>query len=514
MNSTGGFSKASLLKKIMLATLTQNDDTFDESTQASHLLIIFPKTEKIPGKYPLPAEQVLNDLLQRQGASPSRLAETPLSVNLQSGALYAWTMVDTGKSVFEQQTGIRKAMQLLLNENPVEIHLAVYGDETQRRHLAELAVYIAWINGAILPIRKQRKADDKPLERIYLHGAADSTGFAIQCAQAEGNFLARGLTILPPNELTPKTYREQIKKLAASENWQYQEYELSRLREMGAGAFTAVAQGSLTDDAAIVYLRRTAKNSETNRTIALVGKGICFDTGGHNLKSARYMYGMHEDMNGSAVALGALLAATRADLPINIDCWLAIAQNHVSPDAFKQNDVITALNGMTVEVVHTDAEGRLVLADTLTLAAREKPDLIIDYATLTGSLITALGTRYSGVFTNRDYLAQNAVAVGRTSGERVCVFPVDNDYEADLESKIADIKQCSIENEADHILAACFLRHFVNDIPWLHMDLSASRHQDGLGAISTDVTGFGVTWSIHFLQEMLKILQKRTGRTR
>ncbi|MXS85816.1 leucyl aminopeptidase family protein [Nitrosomonas sp. HPC101] len=498
----------------MLATLIQNDDTFDEATQASHLLIIFPKTDKIPGKYPLPAEQVLSDLLQRQGASPGRLAETALSVNLQNGALYTWVMVDTGKSIFEQQTGIRKAMQLLLNESPAEIHLAVHGDAAQKRHLAELAVYIAWINGAILPIRKQRKIDDKPLERIYLHGVTDSTGFAIQRAQAEGNFLARGLTILPPNELTPKTYREQIKKLAASENWQYEEYELSRLCEIKAGAFTAVAQGSLTDDAAIVYLRRTAKNSETNRTIALVGKGICFDTGGYNLKSARHMYGMHEDMNGSAVALGTLLAATRADLPINIDCWLAIAQNHVSPDAFKQNDVITALNGMTVEIVHTDAEGRLALADTLTLAAREKPDLIIDYATLTGSLITGLGTRYSGAFTNRDYLAQNAVAVGRSSGERVCVFPVDSDYEADLESKIADIKQCTLENEADHILAACFLRHFVNDIPWLHMDLSAARHPDGLGAVGTDVTGFGVTWSIHFLQEMLKILQKRTGRAR
>lgn len=498
----------------MLATLIQNDNIFDESIQVSHLLIIFPKTDKLSGKYPLPAEQALNNLLQRQGISLTRLAEAPLSASLQNGALYSWVMVDTGKTIFEQQTGIRKAMQLLLNENPTEIHLAVYGDEAQRRHLAELAVYIAWINGAILPVRKQRKVDDKPLEKIYLYGTTDSAGFAIQRAQAEGNFLARGLTILPPNELTPRTYREQIKKLAASENWQYQEYELTRLREMGAGAFTAVAQGSSSDGAAIVYLRRTVKHSETSRTVALVGKGICFDTGGHNLKLPRYMYGMHEDMNGSAIALGALLAATRADLPINIDCWLAIAQNHASPDAFKQNDVITALNGMTVEIVHTDAEGRLVLADTLTLAAREKPDLIIDYATLTGSLITALGTRYSGVFTNRDYLAQNAVAVGRASGERVCVFPVDNDYEVDLESKIADIKQCIIESEADHILAACFLRHFVNDIPWLHMDLSASHHLDGLGAVGTDVTGFGVAWSIHFLQEILKILQKRTGKSR
>src|SRR5690606_33880460 len=125
------------------------------------------------------------------------------------------------KSLFEQQTSLRKAMQLLLNEHPAEIHLAIYGDDAQRHHLAELAVYVAWVNGAILPVRKQRKPDDKPLERICLYGVVDSSGFAMQRAQAEGNFLARGLTILPPNELTPRTYREQIRKLAASENWQY-----------------------------------------------------------------------------------------------------------------------------------------------------------------------------------------------------------------------------------------------------------------------------------------------------
>ncbi|WP_300088818.1 leucyl aminopeptidase family protein [uncultured Nitrosomonas sp.] len=498
----------------MLATLIQNDHAFDESVRAAHLLVILPKADKMAAKYQLPAEQVLNDLLQRQGTSVSKLAETSLSANLQNGSLYTWVMVDSSKSLFEQQTSLRKAVQLLLDEHPAEIHLAVYGEDVQKRHLAELAVYITWVNGAILPIRKQRKPDVKPLERIFLHGVTDATGFAAQRAQAEGNFLARGLTILPPNELTPKTYREQIRKLAASENWQYEEYELPRLRELGAGAFGAVAQGSFAEDAAIVHLRRTAEHGESGRSIALVGKGICFDTGGHNLKSARHMYGMHEDMNGSAVALGVLLAATRADLPINIDCWLAIAQNQIGPNAFKQNDVITSLNGMTIEIVHTDAEGRLVLADTLTLAAREKPDLIIDYATLTGSLITALGSRYSGVFTNRDYLAQSAVAVGRSSGERVCVFPMDSDYEADLESKIADIKQCTMESEADHILAACFLRHFVNDVPWLHMDLSAVRHRDGLGAVGTEVTGFGVTWSMHFLQEILKILQKRTSKPR
>ena len=143
---------------------------------------------------------------------------------------------------------------------------------------------------------------------------------------------------------------------------------MPKLRKMGAGAFVAVAQGSDPEDAAIVHL--TYKHPKAKQTVALVGKGICFDTGGHNLKPSRYMHNMHEDMNGSAVSLGILLAATQQKLPVNIDCWLALAQNHISPKAYKQNDIVKALNGTNIEVMHTDAEGRMVLADTLTLASR------------------------------------------------------------------------------------------------------------------------------------------------
>jgi leucyl aminopeptidase len=307
---------------------------------------------------------------------------------------------------------------------------------------------------------------------------------------------------LPPNELTPGLYRQRIRKIAKEYGWKHGEYSLQKLRRMGAGAFVAVAQGSFEEDAAIVHLHY--RHNRAKQTLALVGKGICFDTGGHNLKSARSMHGMHEDMNGSAVCLGILLAATRAKLPVNIDCWLAIAQNHIGPKAYKQNDVVRALNGTTIEIVHTDAEGRMVLADTLTLAAKAEPSLIIDFATLTGSMAVALGERYSGVLGNRETLLTQAVAAGKTSGERVCAFPLDEDYEQALESKIADIKQCTLDGEADHILAARFLKHFVNDLPWLHVDLSASSCKGGLGAVASDVTGFGVGWGL----EMLRILTR------
>jgi leucyl aminopeptidase len=274
------------------------------------------------------------------------------------------------------------------------------------------------------------------------------------------------------------------------------------LKKMGAGAFYAVGQGSHPQDAAIVHLSYSHQKSKKH--IALVGKGICFDTGGHNIKPAKYMQGMHEDMNGSAVALGILLAATQQQLEVRIDCWLAIAQNHIGPLAYKQNDVVTALNGMTIEVVHTDAEGRMVLADTLTLASRQKPDVILDFATLTGSMISALGDRMSGVISNRPELSCKAVGAGSATGERIVAFPYDDDYESDLDSDIADIKQCTLEGGADHIHAARFLGRFIeNDTAWLHTDLSSANRKSGLGAVQSDTNGFGVGFGLEMIKSLL-----------
>ena len=258
------------------------------------------------------------------------------------------------------------------------------------------------------------------------------------------------------------------------------------------------------EDAAIVRVRHEPKGAR--HRVALVGKGICFDTGGHNLKPARYMAGMHEDMNGSAVALALTAAVAELGLPIAIDCWLAIAHNHLSPEAYTQGDIVTTLDGTSIEVVHTDAEGRMVLADTLLLASgahgkRARPDLVIDFATLTGSMHVALGTRYSGVFASSDELAAQAVAAGVASGERVCAFPFDADYDAALDSKVADVKQCTLDGDADHILAARFLRRFTGGRPWLHVDLSASSCSGGLGAAGSDITGFGVAWGLALLEQ-------------
>ena len=469
------------------------------AAKAMHLLMVMPKDATPAEIARLPFAATLDKVLARRKKKMGDLAKSPITADAPGGALVAWVMIDPAQSVFERQTTMRKAVLALLGENPTAIMIAVYGDATQRLAAAELALYVAWVNGAKLPERKKKK-ENHDLRKMVLHGCSARDGFNAIRAQAEGNVLCRALTVLPPNELTPGAYRERVKVLAKQHGWQREEYDFKRLRKMGAGAFCAVAQGSDERDAAIVHLQY--RHPDAKKTVALVGKGICFDTGGHNLKPARYMQGMHEDMNGSAVALGILLAATRAKLAVNIDCWMALAENHLTARAYKQNEVITALNGTTIEIVHTDAEGRMVLADTLTLAARGKsgkPDVMIDFATLTGSMHVALGSRYSGIFATTEALARDALAAGVTSGERVCVFPMDDDYDAALDSTIADVKQCTLDGEADHILAARLLQRFTDKRPWIHVDLSAHSCKGGLGAVGTDATGFGVGWGVALL---------------
>ncbi len=462
---------------------------------AAHLLIVLPRGKTVPRD--TPHSELLAAVLKRRAMKAEELAKAPLSANAPDGALIVWAMLDAGQEVFAQQVQVRKALQLLLAENPATLAIAVMGDAAHCKRAAELAVYGAWVNAALLPVHKQ-KDERKPLRKIELFGYADKAAFDALKAQALGNLLCRELTILPPNELNPGAYRARVKKLAQEQGWKHEEFDMKALRKMGAGAFVAVAQGSDPEDAAIVHL--SYRHPRAKRSVALVGKGICFDTGGHNLKPSRFMHNMHEDMNGSAVALGILQAASQQKLAVNIDCWLAIAQNHISPKAYKQNDIVKALNGTHIEIVHTDAEGRMVLSDTLTLASRAKPNVMIDFATLTGSMATALGARYSGVFGSSDELAQRAVSVGRQTGERLCAFPTDEDYEADLESKVADIKQCTLAGEADHILATRFLKRFVeHDAPWLHVDLSACRCEGGLGIVGSEVTGFGVAWGLAML---------------
>lgn len=376
------------------------------------------------------------------------------------------------------------------------LHLEGF-DEADTTLLAELVLATLLAANVPLPSHKHRSEDPWRYQQIAVSPNC-VLDLARIYAEAEGNGLARHLAVSPASDLTARSYREWVRQLAQSEGWQWHEYDQAQLAERGAGAFIAVARGSEDNQAAMVKLSYCPPNAV--RRLALVGKGICHDSGGYNLKISGSMYGMHLDMGGSAVALGTLHAISRARLPYEVHCWLAIAENHIGPLAYRPGEVVTALNGTTIEVVDTDAEGRMVLADTLCMAVQDNPDLLIDYATLTGACKRALGSRYSGAFTNRPQWLGELINLGQRSGERIWPFPLDEDYDDNLDSEWADLLQCAPGSSPDHIDAARFLSRFVPaQTPWLHLDLSGFRNKGGNGVVSSEVTGFGVRLTLDLL---------------
>ena len=463
-----------------------------------HWIMLFPSTQDIK-KIPHGVT-----LIKRRKQLGRKLPDAePLEIDLSNtlNSHVAYACIGNSLTAFELLTLARKLVTVQSKQKARRIGIVVSGfkpDEAER--VAEAIIAAACAANADMPSYKSGKTGKAKFSRLELFGLKVEHGFQRTFAEAEGNALARYLSILPPNELTPANYTQRIRKLSKEHKWEMEFYDSNALRKKKAGAFLAVVQGSHDKDAGIARLRYTPDTSTSKGVVMLVGKGICYDTGGTNLKPAKHMFGMHEDMQGSAVALGTFLALSRMQVNFPVECWLALAMNHIGPKAYKPNDVITASDGTTIEVVHTDAEGRMVLADTLALASRQRPKLIIDYATLTGACVYSLGTSYSGVFTNRDQFHPILIQAGKDSGERVWPFPLDEDYDKGLESDVADVKQCALEGDADHILAARFLQRFVkNDTPWVHVDLASSNHKGGLAHIPTDTTGFGVRYTLNLL---------------
>lgn len=394
----------------------------------------------------------------------------------------------------------RKMVAAATSEKAGSLGIWVLGfaaDEQERlvTHLVAAALGAAFVMPAF-----KTKAPPARVKSVRVIGVTGEIDIARVTAEAEGNNLVRFLTALPANKLDAREYTALLESMAGNEGWQYRKYGIEELKSLGAGAFLAVAQGNADDSAAIVHLRYRPGARTAKPLLSLVGKGIIFDTGGTNLKPFNSMLDMHIDMGGSAVAVGTLLTMTRLALDMPVDCWVAITENRTGPTAYKSQDVITAMNGKTIQAIHTDAEGRMALADTLVLAGKESPAVIIDYATLTGACMNAVTTRYSGVFTNKPDLHPVLKKAGRDSGERVWPFPIGEEFIEDLKSETADLMQCAPEAGGDHILAASFLQQFVDDtITWVHVDLSACSRKGGLAHIASKITGFGIRFSMNLI---------------
>lgn len=466
-------------------------DAFD------HVAILLPESAK---RGPWPAFPHSKLLESRYRTRHAKQAGDRLSTELEDGkgTRVSVAFVKPVASAFELLTLARKLVTEARAGSPRRLALLVLGLPPAAALSAAEAYASALLAAeATLPDYKSKPEPRVAIEALAVHGPG--TAFDIErCrATAEANNLARWLTTLPPNLLHPSSYRALLATLAKRHGWTLKFHDEKALAKRGAEAFLAVVRGSAERDAGIVELGYSPKKKSKQAPLALVGKGLCYDTGGSNLKAAKGMYGMHGDMGGSAVALATLAALTALDAPFPVRCYLAIAQNRIGPLSYIPNEVVRAANGVTIETVHTDAEGRMVLADTLVLASEAKPAAILDFATLTGAAVHALTDRMGAVFANRSTLNATLIAAGEASGERVWPFPMHADYDEALESKVADIKQCLIEGQGDHILAARFLSRFVADgIPWVHLDMCPSDREGGLAHIPSFFTGFGVRFAL------------------
>jgi leucyl aminopeptidase len=336
----------------------------------------------------------------------------------------------------------------------------------------------AAVEGAILgDFESDRyKTDPKKTEK---HVDSFAVVGASQAAVDRGRILAeaqnftRGLANDPPNLLTPTRLAEHARELASEFVLGCEILDQDRMRQLGMGALLGVAQGSAEPPALIVlrYQPPTAPSSKDH--LGLVGKGVTFDTGGISIKPAQDMDQMRYDMAGGAAVLGAMRAIAQLKPSIPVTGIIPTVENMPGSRAQRPGDIVTSLSGKTVEVLNTDAEGRLILIDALTYAGRLGCTHLVDAATLTGAVVVALGHHYSGAFSNNQAFLDKLLAAAKTEGEKMWQFPLDEDYKKALESEFADLHNIG-GRPGGAITAAMFIKDFVNDIPWVHLDIAGT----------------------------------------
>lgn len=320
---------------------------------------------------------------------------------------------------------------------------------------------------------------------------------ALKEAQAliQGIHLCRYLADLPANHCTPTVLAQQAQDLAQQHSTvSTKVLSPAQMKQLGMNALLAVAQGSV-EPACLIEMHYQGGGDEA--PIILVGKGITFDSGGLSLKAANLMDEMKYDMAGAASVLGTLHAAALMKLPINLIGLVACAENMPSGSAVKPGDIVTSLSGQTIEILNTDAEGRLVLADALTYAERFSPRFVVDIATLTGGIIVALGTIMSGLLSNNDELAHLLFQAGELSQDKCWRLPLDDAYQEAIESPMADMINAGFDRTASSITAACFLSRFTKKYPWAHLDVAGTAW---VGGKKRQATGRPVSLLIQFLQ--------------
>jgi len=345
------------------------------------------------------------------------------------------------------------------------------------------------------------------LERLVLvSGSRSGTealreGARVGTIRAAATSFARDLVNMPPSDLNPSEFAERVvAHLSGRPGTSVEVWDGERIAAEHLGGLLGVARGS-NQPPRVVLARYVPPATTRAPHVALVGKGITFDSGGLSLKTAEGMTTMKTDMTGAAVVMAALSAASELSLGVRVTAIAMVTENMPGPGALKPGDVLRARNGKTIEVLNTDAEGRLVLADGLSLAAEEGPDAIIDVATLTGAQVVALGRSVGALFGNDDQLMEKLRTAGMEAGEALWPMPMPEQYAEHVDSDLADMKNIGRAGEAGSIIAAMILSRFVDDVPWAHLDIAGpARAQEANGYLSRGGTGFGVRTLVALLQ--------------
>lgn len=375
----------------------------------------------------------------------------------------------------------------------LEIHLAGLTPEAEKGALLgfEVAAY-----------RFQKLVSKEGLNVPAISMTGSLREESLEHAQALGKAinLARHLTNLPPNALNPVTYAQFVKKLFADRPAvKVTIWDEKRLEKEQMGLHLAVGAGSASPPR-LVHLQYRPKKKSNKNPIALVGKGVTFDSGGLDIKPSSGMRWMKKDMGGSASVLGVCLWAelSKSDQPL--DVYLALAENMVDEKSFRPGDVVFSRKGLAIEISNTDAEGRLVLADALNIAAKEKPQAVIDVATLTGAIKVGLGAEVAGLFCNQDALAQKLEQAAQAAGEPCWRMPLWQKYRGPMKSTFADMNN-SVEGFGGAITAALFLESFVEDVPWAHFDIYAWRDSADGAQVEAGGSGQAVQTLAFFLDQ-------------
>ncbi len=329
--------------------------------------------------------------------------------------------------------------------------------------------------GGYRPGRWKTKQDRPPIERVVI-GHFDSEELRSAAGRAallaERVNRARDLVNAPPNELTPESLAEHASRLAEEhEHLSFEALGPREIDELGMGAFAAVARGS-DNEPRLIVLRYEHPGARGDVVLGLVGKAITFDSGGLSIKPAKSMEDMKGDMAGGAAVIEGLGAVAALGVPVRALAVVAACENVIGGDAYRPGDIVRAANGKTIEITNTDAEGRLVLADALWYARREGATHLLDVATLTGAMELALGDLYAGLFANDDEWCDRVAAAAERSGDRAWPLPLHPRYRRYVDSVFADLKNASTLRQASPALAAEFLREFVGEGPWAHLDMS------------------------------------------